>query len=125
MNSGRQVPKKPRRSVRQRRNPYRAITAEITLKLVLSWIVALGAIASFFKLLPYHLTQQAKLKELRIQVQETDARVSKLREQLNYNFDPQQTERLKEQYSSLTNSNQSRVYWLPENAEQENKQAEE
>ena len=118
MNSGRQTPRKPRRSVRQRRNPYRAITAEITLKLVLSWIVALGAIASFFKLLPYHLTQQAKLKELRIQVQETDARVSKLREQLNYNFDPQQTERLREQYSSLTNSNQSRVYWLPENAEQ-------
>ena len=122
MNSGRQTPKKPRRSVRQRHNPYRAIGTEITLKLALSWVIAFGAIASFFKLLPYHLTQQAKLKELQIQVQETDARVGKLREQLNYNFDPEQTERLREQYSSLTNSHQSRVYWLPENAELKNEE---
>lgn len=118
MNSTRQTPNPPRRPNRKRRNPYRGVTAEITLKLVLSWIVALGAIASFAKLLPYHLTQQAKLKELRIQVQETDARVSKLREQLNNNFDPQQTERLMEQYSSLTTANQSRIYWLPEDSEQ-------
>jgi len=68
--------------------------------------------------LPYHLTQQAKLKELRIQVQETDARVSKLREQLNHNFDPQQTQSLMEQYSTLTTPNQSRIYWLDEKSKQ-------
>ncbi len=114
MNSDRPTPKKNRRHVRKRHSPYRGVTAEISLKLVLSWAIALGAIASIFKLLPYHLTQQKKLKELQIQVQETDARVSKLREQLNHNFDPEQTQRLMEQYTSLTSPNQSRIYWLPE-----------
>ncbi len=116
MNSSSQTPQPVRRNARKRHNPYRGITAEITLKLILSWAIAMGAIASLFKLLPYHLTQQAKLKELRIQVQETDARVNKLKEQLNHNFDPQQTKSLMEQYSSLTSPNQSRIYWLREDS---------
>lgn len=114
MDSDRQPPKKVRRNSRNRHNPYRGMTVEIILKLILSWAIALGAISSLFRLLPYHLSQQAKLKELRIQVQETDARVTTLREQLNHNFDPQKTQSLMEQYSSLTSPNQSRIYWLPE-----------
>ncbi|MBE9043259.1 hypothetical protein IQ255_02340 [Pleurocapsales cyanobacterium LEGE 10410] len=117
MNSDRRASQKVRRSSRSRHNPYRGTTAEIVLKLILSWAIALSAIASLFKLLPYHLSQQAKLKELRIQVQETDARVIKLRKQLNHNFDPQRTQSLMEQYSSLTAPNQSRIYWLPEESE--------
>ena len=118
-NAGGKPSKKVIRKSRQRHKNHRGVTAEITLKLILSWAIALGAIASLFRLLPYHLTQQAKLKELRIQVQETDARVSKLREQLNYNFDPQRTRSLIEQYSTLTTPNQSRIYWLPEKAKPE------
>ena len=115
MNPDRQSGKKLRRkSSRNRHNPYRGIAAEISLKLVLSWIIAIGAIASLFRLLPYHLSQQAKLKELRMQVKETDARVTKLRKQLNHNFDPQRTQSLMEQYSNLTAPNKSRIYWLPE-----------
>ena len=112
MNSGKQTPQPVRRPSRKRSNPYRGVTAEITLKLILSWAIAISAIASLFRLLPYHLTQQEKLKELKIQVEETDARVTKLREQLNHNFDPQQTQSLMEQYSTLTAPNQSRIYWL-------------
>ena len=121
MDSGRQTrptSKPASRNSRQRRSPYRGLTAEISLKLILSWAIILGAIASIAKLLPYHLTQQAKLKELRIQVQETDARVSKLREQLNHNFDPHRTQSLMEQYSTLTSPNQSRIYWLPEGSQE-------
>ena len=118
MGSDRQSAKKVRRKSRQTYQPYRGITAEISLKLILSWAIALAAIASLFRLLPYHLSQQAKLKELRIQVRETDARVTKLREQLNHNFDPQKTQSLMEQYSSLTAPNQSRIYWLPEKNQQ-------
>ena len=110
--SSKRKTKKARRSSRHRANPHREVTREISLKLVLSWIIALSAIASLCRLLPYHLTQKAKLKELRVQVQETDARVSKLREQLNHNFDPQKTQSLMEEYSSLTAPNQSRIYWL-------------
>ncbi|MEM7756622.1 MAG: hypothetical protein AAF298_00625 [Cyanobacteria bacterium P01_A01_bin.40] len=118
MNAGGQSSKKVSRNSRQRQKNRRGVTAEITLKLILSWAIAIGALASLLRLLPYHLTQQAKLKELRIQVQETDARVSKLREQLNYNFDPHRTKSLMEQYSTLTAPNQSRIYWLPEDAKQ-------
>jgi hypothetical protein len=115
MNSGKQAPKAVRCKTYKPRNSYRGVTAEISLKLILSWAIAIGAIASFFRLLPYHLTQRAKLKELHIQVQETDTRVAKLREQLNHNFDPQQTQSLMEQYSTLTTPNQSRIYWLEDN----------
>lgn len=118
MKSGKKTPKKTVKNSSKRHHPYRGITAEISLKLILSWAIVIGAIASVFKLLPYHLTQQAKLEELRIQVQETDARVSKLREQLNYNFDPHRTQSLMEQYSTLTSPNQSRIYWLEEGGKQ-------
>ena len=115
MDSDRQSSKKVRRkSSRKRRNPYRGISVEIGLKLILSWVVAIGAIASLFKLVPYHLSQQEKLEELRIQVEETDARVAKLREQLNHNFDPQRTRSLMEQYSTLTSPNKSYIHWLSE-----------
>ena len=100
----------------QNLSDYRGVTTEITLKLILSWAIAIASLASAIKLLPYHLSQQAKLQELRIQVEETEARVLKLREQLNNNFDPQQTKNLMEQYSSLIAPNQSRIYWLPKDA---------
>jgi cell division protein FtsB len=115
MNANRQPPKKVRRQPRQRNKPYQGIVVEMSLKLILSWVIAIGAIASVFKLLPYHLSQQSKLKELRFQVEETNARVDKLRDELHHNFDPQQTQNLKEQYSSLTSPNQSRIYWLEKN----------
>ena len=117
MDSNQKRHRKVRRPSSQRANPYRGVTTEISLKLILSWAIAIAAIASLFRLLPYHLSQQAKLRELRIQVEETDARVTKLREQLNRNFDPQRTQSLMEQYSSLTSPNQSRIYWLPEKKE--------
>lgn len=113
MDSNRQPPQKVRPKSRHRQNPYKGVRAEISLKLILSWAIALAAIASLFRLLPYHLSQQAKLKELRLQVRETEARVNKLRKQLNHNFDPQKTQSLMEQYSSLTSPNQTRIYWLP------------
>ena len=118
MSSDQQPPAKARRQ-RSHTRPaatyrYRGLTVELSLKLIFSWIVAIAAVASLIKLVPYHLSQQAKLKELKIQVAETDARVVKLREQLNHNFDPQRTRSLMEQYSSLVSPDRQRIYWLPE-----------
>ena len=114
MNSRPAPAKVRRRHSTKRRTPYRGISAEICIKLVFSWIIAIASIVSLVRLLPYHLSQQAKLKELRIQVEQTDARVARLREQLNRNFDPHQTNSLMEQYSSLLAPDRSRIYWLPE-----------
>jgi hypothetical protein len=100
------------------RPSYKGITAEITLKLILSWIVTIAALASAIKLLPYHFSGQAKLKEIRTQVAETEVRVFQLREQLNHNFDPQQSTNLMERYSSSLAPNRSRIFLLPETSSQ-------
>ncbi len=118
MKSKQRLPKKVRRPPYKRSKSHRGMAIEISLKLILSWVIALGAISSLFKLLPYHLSQRAKLKELNIQLQETDARVTKLKEELNRNFDPQRTQSLMEQYSSLTSPHQSRIYWLNKDRDQ-------
>jgi hypothetical protein len=99
---------------RHRYNIRREMTVELAIKLSLSSILSLAAIASLARLLPYHFSQQAKLQELRTQVQETETRVAYLREQLNRNFDPQQTKSLMMQYSARLAPNQSRVFWLGE-----------
>jgi hypothetical protein len=104
--------RKPKSS---RINSYKGITAEITLKLILSWIVTIAALTSAVKLLPYHFSGQAKLKEVRTQVSETEARVFQLREQLNHNFDPQQNTNLMERYGSALAPNRSRIFLVPEN----------
>ncbi|WP_036487617.1 hypothetical protein [Myxosarcina sp. GI1] len=104
---------RPRSQRSHKKSTYRGVTGEVWLKLIFSWIIAIASIGSLVKLLPYHLSQQAKLKELRIQVSQTEAKVAELRQQLNHNFDPQQTRNLMEQYSSLLAPNRSRIYWLP------------
>jgi hypothetical protein len=76
------------------------ITAEITIKLVLSWVVTSAAIASLCKLVPYNFSQQAKLREIDTTVQEAQKRVSLLRQDFTRNFDPQQTVILMQEYSS-------------------------
>jgi uncharacterized BrkB/YihY/UPF0761 family membrane protein len=99
---------------RQNKNIFREMTVELAIKLSLSSVLSLAAIASLVRLLPYHFSQQAKLQELRTQVQETEARVMHLREQLSRNFDPQQTKSLMMEYSPRLAPNQSRVFWLDE-----------
>lgn len=88
-----------------------ALTVEITVKLALSWVVAGFALTSLVRLLPYHLSQQAKLQEVSTTVKETEQRVNLLRDEFNRNFDPQQTVSLMQEYSSRLAPNQSRVFW--------------
>lgn len=88
------------------------LTIETGIKLTFNCVLILIAIASLGKLLPYNAAQQTKLKELRAEVEETEARVFTLREQLSYNFAPDQTQNLIEQYSSQLAPNQSRIFWL-------------
>ena len=91
---------------------HRELQVEIVIKLLLSWVLVIGAFAALVKLVPYHFSQQAKLKEIDAQVQETEKRVTKLKAELNRNFDPQQIQNLMEEYSPRLAPNQSRVFWL-------------
>jgi hypothetical protein len=102
----------PTKNKQQVLRERQAITTEITVKLVLSWIVTSAAIASLCKLVPYHFSQQAKLQEIDTTVQETQKRVNLLRNEFNRNFDPQQTVILMKEYSSKLDPNQSKVFWI-------------
>ena len=99
-----------RKISRYNRDRNRAIVTETVLKLFFSLMIGMSGIISLIKLVPHHNTQQGKLKELRAQVKETEIRVSKLRKQLNRNFDPQQTQSLVEEYSALITPDRIHVF---------------
>ena len=101
---------------RKRRNyPLKQeLVAETSLKLFFSFAIGMAALVSVIRLVPYHFSQKAKLKEIRSQVEETERRVEILREQLNRNFDSEQTPILIEEYSPNIAPNRSRVFWEEE-----------
>ena len=102
--------------IRKRRNypVEQGLVAETSLKLFFSFVIGMAAVVSVIKLVPYHFSQKAKLKEIRSQVEETERRVEILREQLNRNFDSEQTQILMEEYSPNIAPNRSRVFWEEE-----------
>ncbi len=102
--------------IRKRRNypVEQGLVAETSLKLFFSLVIGMAAVVSVIKLVPYHFSQKAKLKEIRSQVEETERRVEILREQLNRNFDSEQTQILMEEYSPNIAPNRSRVFWEEE-----------
>ena len=91
---------------------HRHLQVEVTIKLIFSWVLALGAIVALVKLVPYHFSQQAKLREIDAQVEETRGRVDRLKEELNRNFDSQQSQNLMEEYSPRLAPHQSIIFWL-------------
>ena len=98
------------RRYRRSRKIDQGIVTETVLKLFFSFLIGVAGVASLIKLVPYHIRQQAKLKELRAQVKETEAIVFKLREEFNRNFDPKQTQSLIEEYSPLTAPNRIHIF---------------
>ncbi len=105
-------PRLPRRRSRPQRRPaHRLITAEITVKLVVNTILSLAALSALLKLLPYQLTQQAKLKEVRMEVQETEMRVDSLRSNFSRNADPNQARKVMQEQSPRIDPNQRRIFW--------------
>jgi|GEM_PF-5356705 len=93
------------------------VVAEISLKLFFSFVIGGVAIISVIRLVPYHFSQKAKLKEIRSQVEETERRVEILRKQMNRNFDAEQTPILMEEYSPNIAPNRRRVFWEEEKVE--------
>lgn len=108
-------------SIRKGRNHRRQqeLVAETSLKLFFSFVIGVGALVSVIKLVPYHFSQKDKLKEIRSQVEETERRVKILRQQLDRNFDSEQTPMLMEEYSPNIAPNRSRVFWEEEKPDSE------
>ncbi|MEQ8998474.1 MAG: hypothetical protein RID53_18410 [Coleofasciculus sp. B1-GNL1-01] len=101
----------PRQERRPRRHSYSVVAGEITVKLVVNLILCTAAIAGLAQLLPYHLSQKAKLQEVRSEVKRTQSRVQKLRNDFGEAFDPAQARRVMQDQSYRVDPNQRQVVW--------------
>ncbi|MGK7940309.1 MAG: hypothetical protein AB4062_09210 [Crocosphaera sp.] len=105
-----------RRSGRQTPSNYHPdhqwVATEITIKLVINSILSAVAVVSLFKLIPYQWSQQAQLKEIRVEVEETEKRVSQLRDDFRHNFDPHKINKVMEEQSPRLHPTQRKIFWL-------------
>ena len=75
---------------------------------MLSW----AAIAALTQLLPYNMSQQEKLTELREELDITQVRVTHLQKEFSRHFDPKQAETIMQEQSHRVDPKQRRVVVL-------------
>jgi cell division protein FtsB len=101
----------PRRKRVIRRYSLGSVAGETTAKLVVNVVLSTAALAGLIQLLPYHQTQQAKLREVREEVQRTEARVNNLRNDFSRSFAPGEARRVMHDQSYRVDPNQRQVVW--------------
>lgn len=94
-----------------RRYSFRSVAGETTAKLVVNVVLSTAALAGLVQLWPYHQTQQAKLREVREEVQRTEARVNNLRTDFSRSFAPGEARRVMHDQSYRVDPNQRQVVW--------------
>jgi hypothetical protein len=97
---------------KRQRHHYGALTLETVLKLCVNSVLSVAAIAALGNLIPYLISHQAKLREIRTQVRETEAKVSQIRDKFSRSFDPSQAETVMKEQSARVDPNQRRVVWI-------------
>lgn len=80
-------------------------------KLVVNIVLCTAAIAGLSQLLPYYLSQQAKLREVRAEVKRTETRVSTLRTDFSRSFDPGQAKSVMQEQSYRVDPTQRQIVW--------------
>jgi len=96
---------------RQRRLSYRAVAGETVAKLAVNIVLSAAAVAGLSQLLPFHLSQQAKLREVRGEVQRAEERVNHLRADFSRSFDSRQAESVMQEQSYLVNPTKRQIVW--------------
>lgn len=116
---GSRRPRQTRQSRRRRhrRNFYGAIAAETTAKLVANLLLSAVAVSALVQLVPHYRLQQEKLEEIRVEVAETEARVSRLRSDFSRHFDPEQTKKIMQEHSYRIDPNQRRIIFEEQSEE--------
>jgi hypothetical protein len=110
----------PRTQRRQRRHSYRALASETTVRLVVNIVLCAAAITGLVQLLPYHLSQQAKLGNIQREVKRTEDRVKNLRTDFSRSFDPGQASSIMHEQSSRVDPNQRQVFWQEQSTKDDN-----
>jgi cell division protein FtsB len=84
---------------------------ETTLKLAVNVTLSVAAVSTLTRILPYQLSQQEKLQEIRAEVNVTEGRVNRLRDEFSHHFDPQQTKSIMQEQSNRVDPKQLQVVW--------------
>ncbi|MFN6569073.1 hypothetical protein A6770_05975 [Nostoc minutum NIES-26] len=99
----RAVPR-PKRHLRQR--SHQVMVLETTAKIAVNFAISAAAVSALVQLLPYHWSQQEKLREIRTEVKLMEGRVNSLQAEFSRNFDPRQTKSIMEQQGYRFDPNQ-------------------
>jgi hypothetical protein len=99
----------PRSQRRQQRHSHRSTVGETLARLVVNGVISAAAIAGLVQLLPYHLSQQAKLRDLRREVKQSEIRVKSLRNDFSRSFDPGQAKSVMHEQSYRVDPNRRPV----------------
>ena len=84
---------------------------ETVFKLSINVVLSAAAVSTLTRILPYQLSQQEKLQEIRAEVNVTEGRVNRLRDDFGRHFDPQQTRTIMQEQSNRVDPKQLQVVW--------------
>lgn len=87
------------------------LVVETTFKLAVNVTLSVAAASTLMRILPYQLSQQGKLQEIRAEVNVTEGRVNRLRDDFSRHFDPQQTKKIMQEQSNRVDPKQLQVVW--------------
>lgn len=100
------------RQKKQKLNSNVEKAVEISVKIIINTLITFVAFTALNKLLPYHQSQQEKIAEITLEVQETEVRVNKLREKFDRNFDPAQTKRVIQRNTDKVDPNRRPIIFI-------------
>lgn len=98
---------RPKRNLRAR--SYQVMAVETTAKIGVNIAISAAAVSALIQLLPYHWSQQEKLRAIRTEVNLAEARVSTLNAEFTRNFDPSQSKSIMQQQGYRFDPNQRHV----------------
>jgi cell division protein FtsB len=101
-----------RQNSRRTKSPYRIVAIEVGAKLGVNLLLAIAAGVALVRLVPYNISQQAKLAELQAETNRAEERVNLLQESFNRYFDPYQVNIIMQEESNRISENQRRIIFL-------------
>ena len=101
-----------RPTITKTNSDHQWVAKEITIKLAVNGVLSAVALFTLFKLIPYQWSQEAQLKEIKVEVEETEKRVSQLRDDFRHNFDPHKIDKVMQEQSPRLHPTQRRIFWL-------------
>lgn len=106
---------RPKRHLRAR--SYQVMALETTAKIGVNVALTVAAVSALTQLLPYHWSQQEKLRAIRTEVNLAETRVSTLKADFSRNFDPGQTNQIMQQQGYRFDPNQRSIVFTDKQAD--------